>query len=460
MPRMGGKVLDGTSTLRGSPAVTRSPGRVARLMSAAPPRVTRRRRHAQVFVERAGGGVVVDVDGNSMIDLGSASPWSASARPRGVAAGRSRWPASPKPDSWSGTRGIRRRLRGVARLTRGNTRRSPRSSIGFRGVENAVRCALDTDVTSSSSPRYHGGRHHGPDAKNMKTSTASVVAPEFYRWSPTRSARPGLSGADAALRALRQVETQVGAGNVAAVLIEPIQGEGGFVVPATGFLPAIVDWCRDSGAVFIADEIQTGFCRTGDWFACDAEGVVPDMITTAKGMAAGCAGRRHRPGGAMDAVTSAGSAAPMAATPRLRPSLATIATMGSSPPRCGAGHRGDDAAPAARPAGAHRRDRGRPGPRAMRPSSCPAGHDRARRGADGGSPRPATPRGRRPHRRLVRQLLRFLPPLVIGQDLPSRRSTSSTRAFASTPPRAEPDWAGDRYRAAVDNGTAPSRRRS
>ena len=71
------------------------------------------------------------------------------------------------------------------------------------------------------------------------------------------------------------------------MLIEPIQGEGGFVVPAAGFLPAIAAWCQDNGALFIADEIQTGFCRTGDWFACEHEGVVPDLITTAKGIAGG-----------------------------------------------------------------------------------------------------------------------------------------------------------------------------
>src|SRR3712207_7053752 len=81
------------------------------------------------------------------------------------------------------------------------------------------------------------------------------------------------------------IETQVGAGNVAAVLIEPIQGEGGFVVPAPGFLPALADWCRRSGALFVADEIQTGFCRTGQWFASEDEGVVPDLVTTAKGIA-------------------------------------------------------------------------------------------------------------------------------------------------------------------------------
>lgn len=70
-------------------------------------------------------------------------------------------------------------------------------------------------------------------------------------------------------------------------MIEPIQGEGGFIVPAEGFLPAIAEWCRERGVLFVADEIQTGFCRTGSWFALDHEGVVPDLITTAKGIAGG-----------------------------------------------------------------------------------------------------------------------------------------------------------------------------
>ena len=62
---------------------------------------------------------------------------------------------------------------------------------------------------------------------------------------------------------------------MACVLIEPIQGEGGFVVPAPGFLAAVADWCPDHGVLFVADEIQTGFCRTGDWFACEHEGSSP-----------------------------------------------------------------------------------------------------------------------------------------------------------------------------------------
>jgi 4-aminobutyrate aminotransferase / (S)-3-amino-2-methylpropionate transaminase / 5-aminovalerate transaminase len=83
------------------------------------------------------------------------------------------------------------------------------------------------------------------------------------------------------------IHAQVGEENVAAVIIEPIQGEGGFIVPPDGFLPGLAELCAEHGIVFIADEIQSGFCRTGDWFACDHEGVVPDLVTTAKGIAGG-----------------------------------------------------------------------------------------------------------------------------------------------------------------------------
>jgi 4-aminobutyrate aminotransferase/(S)-3-amino-2-methylpropionate transaminase len=71
------------------------------------------------------------------------------------------------------------------------------------------------------------------------------------------------------------------------VVLEPIHGEGGFVVPVLGFLPAVAAWCRENGVVFVADEIQTGFGRTGDMFACSAEDLVPDLITLAKGIAGG-----------------------------------------------------------------------------------------------------------------------------------------------------------------------------
>ena len=84
-----------------------------------------------------------------------------------------------------------------------------------------------------------------------------------------------------------KIEKEVGAKNVAAIVIEPIQGEGGFIVPPKGFIPGLVKFSKENGIVFIADEVQTGFARTGKMFAMEHEGVVADITTTAKGIAGG-----------------------------------------------------------------------------------------------------------------------------------------------------------------------------
>jgi 4-aminobutyrate aminotransferase/(S)-3-amino-2-methylpropionate transaminase len=102
-----------------------------------------------------------------------------------------------------------------------------------------------------------------------------------YRWPTANCAE------EAFAQFVSTVHAQVGESNTAAVIIEPIQGEGGFIVPPPGFLAKVADWCSANGIVFIADEIQSGFCRTGDWFASTFENVVPDLITTAKGIAGG-----------------------------------------------------------------------------------------------------------------------------------------------------------------------------
>jgi len=86
---------------------------------------------------------------------------------------------------------------------------------------------------------------------------------------------------------LHKIEKEIGASNVACIVIEPILGEGGFIVPCKGFLPGLAKFCKENGIIFIADEVQTGFARTGHMFACEDESVVPDLIVTAKGIAAG-----------------------------------------------------------------------------------------------------------------------------------------------------------------------------
>lgn len=92
-----------------------------------------------------------------------------------------------------------------------------------------------------------------------------------YRWltGPENCAQ------EAADQAISQITKQIGAENVAAIIIEPVLGEGGFIEPAKGFLPAIANFAKENGIVFVADEIQSGFCRTGQWFACEDEGIVP-----------------------------------------------------------------------------------------------------------------------------------------------------------------------------------------
>ena len=180
------------------------------------------------------------------------------------------------------------------RLTPGDhAKTSALFNSGAEAVENAIKIARRHTRRSAVVAFDHG--YHGRTNLTMAL-TAKVMpykdgfgpfAPEIYRAPTSYPLRDGLSGAEAAARAIGLIEKQVGASNLAAMIIEPIQGEGGFLVPAPGFLPALAAWAADHGAVFIADEIQTGFARTGDLFACDHEGVIPDLITTAKGIAGG-----------------------------------------------------------------------------------------------------------------------------------------------------------------------------
>ena len=141
---------------------------------------------------------------------------------------------------------------------------------------------------------YHGRTNltMAMTAKNMPYKDGfGPFAGEVYRVPMAYPFRwpggPAACQADALDVITGLIHTQVGEENVAAVVIEPIQGEGGFIVPPDGFLPGLAEFCREHGIVFVADEIQSGFCRTGDWFAVDHEGVVPDLVTTAKGIAGG-----------------------------------------------------------------------------------------------------------------------------------------------------------------------------
>jgi 4-aminobutyrate aminotransferase / (S)-3-amino-2-methylpropionate transaminase / 5-aminovalerate transaminase len=257
-----------------------------------------------VYAARAGGGIVEDVDGNRLIDLGSgiAVTTIGNASPRVVAAVAAQAAAFTHTcfmiTPYEEYVAVCERLN---QLTPGNgEKRSALFNSGSEAVENAIKIARSytrKQAVVSFDHAYHGRTNltMALTAKSMPYKHGfGPFAPEIYRAPlsyPFRDAEFGkelaTDGELAAKRALSIIDKQVGADNLAAVIIEPIQGEGGFIVPAEGFLPALLDWCRRNGVVFIADEVQTGFARTGAMFACEHEGIEPDLIVTAKGIADG-----------------------------------------------------------------------------------------------------------------------------------------------------------------------------
>jgi 4-aminobutyrate aminotransferase / (S)-3-amino-2-methylpropionate transaminase / 5-aminovalerate transaminase len=250
-----------------------------------------------VYAAAAGGGVLVDVDGNSFIDLGSgiAVTTVGNSAPAVVEAVRDQVAAFTHTcfmvTPYDGYVAVAEELNAI---TPGrHEKRSALFNSGAEAVENAVkvaRLATKRSAVAVFEHAYHGRTSltMAMTAKNMPYKQGfGPFAPEVHRAPMSYPFRDGLDGPTAAARSIEHLERHVGAANLAALVIEPIQGEGGFVVPAPGFLPALVEWAQANGIVFIADEVQTGFARTGRMFACEHEGVVPDLIAMAKGIAGG-----------------------------------------------------------------------------------------------------------------------------------------------------------------------------
>ncbi len=250
-----------------------------------------------VYIERGEGAMLLDVDGNLLLDLGSGIAVTSigHAVPEVIEAVSAQvadfthtcFMVAPYEEYVAVCEEL-------AALTPGtHAKTSALFNSGSEAVENAIkvaRLATGRQAVVVFDHAYHGRTNltMALTAKNMPYKEHfGPFAPEVYRVPMSYPFRDGLSGAEAAARAIAEIESQVGAHNVAALLIEPIQGEGGFIVPADGFLAALSAWTSANGVVFIADEIQAGFCRTGSWFAIEHDGVIPDLVTTAKGLAGG-----------------------------------------------------------------------------------------------------------------------------------------------------------------------------
>ena len=256
-----------------------------------------------VFVREASAAIVEDVDGNRLIDFGAglAVLNTGNASPPVVEA-INRQAALYTHTCFHVTMNepyvaLAERLNS---LTPGDhSKQTMLVNSGAEAVENAVKIARYVTRRPAVVTFDHG--FHGRTLLSM-TLTGKVMpykqgfgpfAPEVYRLPyaypyrcPTGNA-PEACGPPCAAFAVDEMERHIGPENIACVVVEPVQGEGGFIVPAPEFLPALAEFCRTHGILFVSDEVQTGFGRTGRWFGSEHFGIEPDIVATAKSLGGG-----------------------------------------------------------------------------------------------------------------------------------------------------------------------------
>ena len=250
-----------------------------------------------VFVERAHGAIVVDVDGNQFIDLGSGiGVMTIGHTDEAVVAA-----ASAQLDELTHAMFTITPYEPYVRVAELLAEHTPGAwakktvllNSGAEAVENAVKIARHYTGRAGVAVLDHA--YHGRTNLTMAMTFKAMpyktgfgpLAPSVYHVPGSYPFRDGLSGADAAARTIAYLEKEIGARDLACVVAEPIQGEGGFVVPAEGYLAALQEWCTANGVVFVADEIQSGMARTGRYYASEHFGVEPDLVLSAKGIAGG-----------------------------------------------------------------------------------------------------------------------------------------------------------------------------
>ncbi|MEO5535151.1 MAG: 4-aminobutyrate--2-oxoglutarate transaminase [Pseudolysinimonas sp.] len=250
-----------------------------------------------VYIERAHGAIIVDVDGNAFLDLGAGIGVTTIGHTDDAVVAAARAQLGEVIHTLFTITPYEEYVR-VAELLAAHTpgsfaKKSVLVNSGAEAVENGVKIARKYTGRGGVAVLEHAyhGRTNLTMAMNFKAMPYSLgygpFAGDVYRAPNSYPLHDGLSGADAAARTIAYLEKTVGASDLACLVVEPIQGEGGFVVPADGYLPALQEWCTANGIVFIADEIQSGMARTGAYFASEHLGLVPDLVLIAKGIAGG-----------------------------------------------------------------------------------------------------------------------------------------------------------------------------
>ncbi|QEO10343.1 4-aminobutyrate--2-oxoglutarate transaminase [Protaetiibacter larvae] len=250
-----------------------------------------------VFIERAHGAILVDVDGNQFIDLGAGIGVTTIGHTDDAVVAAAQAQLADVVHTLFTITPYEEYVR-VAELLAEHTpgdfaKKTVLVNSGAEAVENGVKIARKYTGRSGVAVLEHAyhGRTNLTMAMNFKAMPYSLgfgpFAGDVYRAPNSYPLHDGLDGATAAARTIGYLEKTVGASDLACLVVEPIQGEGGFIVPADGFLPALQEWCTTNGIVFIADEIQSGMARTGVYFAAAHFGLVPDLVLSAKGIAGG-----------------------------------------------------------------------------------------------------------------------------------------------------------------------------
>ncbi|WP_375389279.1 4-aminobutyrate--2-oxoglutarate transaminase [uncultured Amnibacterium sp.] len=250
-----------------------------------------------VYIKRAHGAIVEDVDGNRFLDLGAGIGVTTIGHTDDAVVEAAREQLGDFLHTLFTITPYESYVR-VAELVAERTpgdfaKKTVLVNSGAEAVENGVKIARKSTGRRGVAVLQHA--YHGRTSLTMAMNYKAMPygagfgpfpgdvfhAPSSYPF------RDGLSGADAAARTIDYLEKHIGAEDLAILVVEPIQGEGGFQTPADGFLPALQAWANANGVVIAADEIQSGMGRTGAWFASEHFGFEPDLVFFAKGIAGG-----------------------------------------------------------------------------------------------------------------------------------------------------------------------------
>ena len=250
-----------------------------------------------IYIDRAHDAIIVDVDGNQFIDFTGGIGVTTIGHTNDALVEAVRDQVGKVTHTLFALVGYESYIRAAELLAQHTPGDFEKKSVfvnsGAEAVENAVKIARKYTGRTEVAVLHHG--YHG--RTNLTASMNYNMHPYGTGFGPLAGSvhhapnsspfHDGLSGEEAAKRTITHLEKRVGASQIACLVVEPIQGEGGFIVPAEGYLNALVDWCHANGIVYVSDEVQSGMVRSGAYFASEHFGIVPDLTTSAKGIGGG-----------------------------------------------------------------------------------------------------------------------------------------------------------------------------